>query len=159
MSSLRKRHGFTMIEAIMVVVISGIIFAIAGPRVTEANERAALRASRQVLQSAFAAARAAAIQKGQVATLTLTGTTATVTVLSGLNSEEVRVLGPLSFDESLGTTVTPLGGAPSTVTYDVRGMASPRLDMITRYEISRPTYKDTVCVTETGFLLRKDCQL
>jgi type II secretory pathway pseudopilin PulG len=148
-----------MIEAIMVVVVGGIILAIAGPRVAEANEKAALRASRQVLSSAFAAARAAAVQKGQVATLTLTGTSATVTVLSGLNKQPVKVLGPLMFDESLGTTVTPLGGAPTTVTYDVRGMASPRLDVITRYEISRPTYKDTVCVTETGFLLRKDCQL
>lgn len=148
-----------MIEIIMVVVIGGIILAIAGPRVSEANERAALRASRQVLSTAFASARAAAVQKGQEATLTLTSTSATVTVLSGLSQTEERILGPLSFDNSLGTTIVPLGGAPSTITFDVRGMASPRLDDITRYEIARPTHKDTLCVSATGFILQKDCQL
>ena len=158
-SSFRNRPGFTMIEALMVVVMAGAIFAIAAPRVSEANERAALRTSRQMLASAFGAARAAAVQKGQVSTLTITSSSATVTVLNGLAKTSITVFGPVRFDESVNTTITPLGNAPATVTYDVRGMASPRLDVIARYQIKSASYADTLCVSSTGFILQKDCKL
>lgn len=148
-----------MIEALVVVVLAGVMFAIAAPRVAEVNERSAIRTTRQLFASAFAAARAAALQKGQMSTLTLTSSSAIVRVLSGVNKQSVVVLGPLRFDESLNTTIVPIDNAPLTVTYDVRGMASPRLDMITRYEIRSARYRDTVCVSATGFLLQKDCQL
>ena len=148
-----------MIEALVVVALAGVMFAIAAPRIAEANQRAALRASRQIFASAFSAARAAAIQKGQVSTIQITSTSATVSVLSGLQKQSVVVLGPLVFDKSLKTTVTPIGDAPDKVTYDVRGMASPRLDAIAKYEIASSSYRDTLCVSSTGFILQKDCKL
>jgi Tfp pilus assembly protein FimT len=148
-----------MIEALMVVAVSGIIVAIAAPRIAETNERTALRTSRQLVSAAFAAARAAALQKGQVSTLTLTSNSATVTVLSGLNKEAVTVYGPIRFDQSANTSIEAVGSAPLVVTFDVRGLASPRLADITQYKIKSPKYSDVVCVSATGFLLPKDCQL
>ena len=154
-----RRTGHTLIELISVMVLAGLAFAIAAPRIAEMKERSALRASRQLLTSAFSAARSAAIQKGQQSTLTLTSTSAEVTVLSGLNHTSVKVLGPLRFNESLATTVSALDNAPMTINYDVRGMATPRFATIARYVIKSAQYADTVCVSTTGFILQNDCRL
>ena len=148
-----------MIEILMVTIMIGVIVAISIPKIGEIKERSSLRASRQVLGAAFSAARSAAIQKGQVATLALSANSATVRVLSGVNKQSVVVLGPLRFDKSLSTTIVPLENAPVSITYDVRGMASPRLDAITRYELRSRTLKDTLCISTTGFLLPADCKL
>ena len=55
--------------------------------------------------AAIDAARAAALQKGKTATLTLDGNVATVTVLSGLAGTEVRVFGPVRLSQSLGVSL------------------------------------------------------
>jgi type II secretory pathway pseudopilin PulG len=148
-----------MIEALMVMVIIAILVAVTAPRIAVMNESSSLRASRQILGSAFAAARSAAIQKGQQSTITLTSNSATVRVLSGLNRQTIVVMGPLRFDKSLNTTLVPINSAPTTITFDVRGMASPRLSEITRYELRAPNRRDTLCVSATGMLLQKDCKL
>jgi Tfp pilus assembly protein FimT len=146
-----------MIEILMVTVMIGVMVAIAVPKFATTRETGALRATRQVLASTFSAARAAAIQKGQTATLTLTETSATVSVLTGSQSQSVVVYGPIRFNSSMGTNITPLDGAPTVITYDVRGLASPRLDDVTRYEVRSASRRDTVCVSATGFILPKGC--
>ena len=108
---MRRRRGFSLPELLTAVVIVALLALLVLPLTTELRERTALRSARLELASAFAAARAAAVQKGKRATVTLEGSTISVTVMSGAPPRSVPMLGPLKLDRASGTTVRPLASA------------------------------------------------
>ena len=155
---LKNHRGFTMIETLLVVTVLGIMTATAVPRIKEMSARSSLRAARQELTAAFAAARTAAFQKGKTATLTLASNTANVTVLSGLVGSSIQVFGPIKLDKALSVTLTPLSGAPTTVLFDSRGLVTPTpLGAVTKYKLAYKTYADTLCITGAGIILPRNC--
>lgn len=156
---LSNRPGFTMIEIFVVIAILAVIYVMIGPRIAELRSRSSLRAARQELSSAIAAARAAALQKGKTATLTLASNTATVTVLSGLAGGSVQILGPIRFDKTLNSTLTALSGAPTSIAFDARGLVSPVPTGISKYRLANGVYADTVCVSAAGIILPRGCTL
>ena len=143
----------------MVVVIMGTLFVITVPRITELKARTSLRASHEMLESAFATARASAMQKGKRATLTLSGNTVEVTVLSGLTNAATQVVRPMLFSSTFGTAVTAIGTAPATINFDARGLVTPVNATIAKYQITLGSYADTVCVSGAGVVLRRGCRL
>lgn len=143
----------------MVVAIMGTLFVITVPKITELKARTALRASHETLESAFATARASAMQKGKRATLTLTGNTVGVSVLSGLTNTATPVIRPLLFSSTFGTSVAAIGTAPTTIAFDARGLVTPSSVAIAKYRISLGSYADTVCVSGAGVVLRRGCRL
>ncbi len=143
---------------LLVTVVLGLIAAMALPKFTVVREQSTARSSRLMLASAFAAARASAVQKGQPATLTIADGSVTVTVLSGLNRQKVRVLGPVAFNGTTTATLTSLDGV-SEVTYDPRGLVTPLLVGITRYKLTSGEESDTLCISASGLILPKDCRL
>lgn len=143
----------------MVVVIMGTLFMITVPKITELKARTALRASHETLESAFATARAAAMQKGKRSTLTLAGNTVGVTVLSGLTNTATQVMQPLLMSSTFGTTLSAIGTAPTTIAFDARGLVTPVSATIAKYQISLGSYSDTLCVSGAGVVLRRGCQL
>ncbi len=154
-----RRPGFSLVEVLLVVVILGLMMAMALPRITEMKSKSSLRAARQGLSSLFATARAAAVQKGKVATLTMSGTTASVVVLSGLQGQPVTIMGPVRFDQQFGATLAALSAAPMSIRYDARGLVTPSSVAITRYRLNVGTYSDTVCVNGVGLVMLKGCDL
>lgn len=153
------RSGFTLIELLIVIAILSVLFYRFAPALSEIGARSALRTSRQALTTVFAAARAAAMQKGRTATLTLTSTSASVTVLSSVDGATVTLVGPISLTGSRGAVLTALGNAPTTVTFDGRGLISPATAAINRYQLSSSRWSDTVCVSGAGIILMRGCQL
>ena len=143
----------------MVVVMMGTLLAITVPKLTELKARTSLRASHETLESAFATARASAMQKGKRATLTLGGNTVGVTVLSGLTNTATQVMRPLLFGSTFGTAVTAIGTAPTTIAFDARGLVTPVSTAIAKYQITLGSYADTVCVSGAGVVLRRGCRL
>ena len=101
----------TMSELLIVVVIAAIVFMLAIPKIAVTRDGAGRRAARSQLIAAFAATRGAALQKGKSASLALTSSTATVTVLSGLASNEFTAWGPIDFTNTLGEPNVNLNGA------------------------------------------------
>ncbi len=154
-----SRRAFTLIEMLLVVVIVGVIMALAVPKFTVVREQSTVRSSRLMLASAFSAARSAAVQKGQPSTLMINESVVHVTVLSGLGRQPVTVLGPMRFDASAGgAALTPLDGV-TKVTYDPRGMITPALDGIIRFEVATGNASDTLCVSASGHIMPRDCRL
>lgn len=152
------RSGFTLVEVLLVTVVMALSMAMALPKFTVVREQSTARSSRLMLASAFAAARAAAVQKGQPATLTIENGAVTVTVLSGLDEQEVKVLGPMLFNGTTTASLTSLD-AVSKVTYDPRGLIRPLLMGITRYELTSGEESDTLCISASGLILPRDCRL
>ncbi len=143
----------------MVVAIMGTLFVITVPKITELKARTALRGSRETLEAAFATARASAMQKGKRSTLSLSGNTLGVTVLSGLTNTSTQVVRPLLFSSTFGTAVTAIGTAPTSIAFDARGLVTPVSGTIAKYQITLGSYADTVCVSGAGVVIRRGCQL
>lgn len=152
------RAGFTMIELMLVVAALAVVFTMVVPRMTFIKESSSMRAGRQQLTAAFAAARAAALQKGKPSTLTITGNKAYVSVLSGLAGTSVGVFGPVDL-ASTGVTLIPLGSAPTTITYNARGLMTPTPASMLRYQLSTAGRVDTLCISPAGLILKKGCVL
>jgi len=124
-----------MVELLMVVAILAAVFGFVVPRMTTIKTNPSLRAARQQLTAAFSAARSAALQKGKTSTLTLSGSSATVSVLSGLASKS------------------------ATVNYDARGLMSPTPTSTLRYQLKLGSKADTLCISQAGLILKKGCAL
>lgn len=161
-ASARRRAGYSLVELLIVAASLAIVFAIALPRLSAIRESTTLRAGRQQLAAAFSSARSAALQKGKTSTLTIDGSSATVTVQSGLAGTAVRVFGPVRLDSALGITLEPLGNAPRTVNFNGRGMMTTVMtgaDEVFRYRLRYGTLSDTLCVSTAGLILKKHCSL
>lgn len=156
---LRRRLGFTMIEVLLVVGVAAIMFAMVVPRMTTIKTSSSMRAARQELTAAFSAARASALQKGKISTLTITGSTARVSVLSGLNSTAVSVFGPIQLDTDFGVVLTPLSSSPLTLSFDARGMLTPTPAAVLKYQLTMASSSDTLCISPAGIIMPKGCQL
>lgn len=148
-----------MIELLLVVGTLAILFAVVAPRITTLRASTQLRAGRQQLTAAFAAARVAALQKGKLATLTLSGSAATVSVLSGLTNTATQVFGPIRLDSALGVNLVALSGAPTTLRWNGRGLLTPAPAQTLRYQLTVGTKADTVCLSTIGLILPKGCAL
>jgi Tfp pilus assembly protein FimT len=158
-SARRQRAGVSMLEIMVVVSVLGLMYLLVGPRISAVQEQNSLRAARQQLSSAFATARAAALQKGKTATLTMSPISASVSVLSGLTGNPVLIYGPLRFDKELNSTLSALNGAAMTVSFDARGLVTPIPVGISRYRLTSGTRADTICISPAGIILPSDCAL
>jgi prepilin-type N-terminal cleavage/methylation domain-containing protein len=153
------RRGLSLIEVLVVLSIMGLMYVLVAPRISAVREQSSLRAARQELSSAFAMARASALQKGKTATLTMSSISASVSVNSGLTGQPVQIYGPLMFNKELNSSLSAVNGAPMTVSFDARGLVTPMALGISRYRIATGTRADTICISPAGIILPKDCQL
>src|SRR5688572_27706599 len=76
----KQRRGFSMIEILIVMLIMGLMAAIAFPRGVEAIRTASRRAAQQQVAAYLARARALAIQRGRRAEFQINGSVMQVTV-------------------------------------------------------------------------------
>jgi len=154
-----SRSGISLIEVLLVIGILGVMTVLISPRISGLRSQSALRATRQEVASAFAAARAAALQKGKTATLTLTSTSASVSVMSGLAGNPVQVFGPLRFNTALNSSLTAINTAPMTISFDARGLLTPTPAGISKYRITNGIYTDSLCISAAGIILSRACEL
>lgn len=152
------RRGFSLIQLLVVIALMGAIMWRVAPTIASLKQRSALRAARMELVAAFAAAQEAAMQKGKTATLTMAGNVITVTALSGLTGNTVTVLGPIRMAE-FGASVAPLSPAPSSLSFDARGLVTPATTATSSYVVTVSGGADTVCVSGGGLVLPKGCVL
>jgi len=150
------RKGFTLTEMMIVVVIVGGLTLFALPRFTGLHERSRLASARQEIEAAIATARAAAIQKGRTSQVHMGGNKVWVTVTSSETGTQTTVIPAIPLDSVYGVTMS----APYTsITFDVRGFASPRLPGGGVFQLVGPTRRDSVCVTSSGQLMPRGCAL
>lgn len=156
---VRRRRGFTLPEVLIVIVLIGVLASMVVPAISDLRARSGLRSARSLVLASLSAARAAAIQKGKTATLSLVNGTLTVTALSGIRSDSVQIQGPVSLSRVTGATIAPLNGAPTQLVYDARGIVTPALGSVSRYVLSMGSRADTVCISGAGTIMPKGCVL
>jgi prepilin-type N-terminal cleavage/methylation domain-containing protein len=156
----RLRRGYTLTEMLIVVGVVGLLTLFSLPKFSKLAERNRLSAARDELATAIATARAAAVQKGRTATLFLSGNKMWVTVVTSDAGTTSTVVPVKSFGTLYNVSVaaqTPSG--LTSVTFDGRGFASPRLSATGKFLITGTSKKDSLCITTAGQLMPKSCSL
>lgn len=155
----RSRRGYTLTEMLIVVSVVGMLTLISMPRFSRLVERNKLTAAREELAAAIATARAAAVQKGRTATLFLSGNQMWVTVVTSSAGTTTTVVPVKSFSTLYNVTVAPKDPAITSVTFDMRGFANPRLPATGVFRIQGSSKKDSLCITTAGQLMPRSCSL
>jgi Tfp pilus assembly protein FimT len=125
------------------------------PRFSLLAEQNQLTIAREDLTAAIAKARSAAMQGGRNATLFLSGDRMWVTAENA--GSTTTVLPVQSFKTLYNVSVAPSDSTLSSVTFDRRGYATPRLASIGVFRIKGATRTDSVCMTRAGLVLRGSC--
>jgi prepilin-type N-terminal cleavage/methylation domain-containing protein len=149
-------RGYTLTELLIVVVIVGALTLFTVPKFSGLVERNNLNSAREEIAAAIATARASAVQKGRTATLRISNNTLWVTAVTNGAGGTTTVV-PL---KSLATLYNvSLAATDTTITYDMRGFASPRLASTGIFRITKGARRDSVCITTTGQIMPRRCSL
>ena len=155
----RSQRGYTLTEMLIVVSVMGLLTLFALPRFHGLAERNRLTSARDELAAAIATARAAAVQKGRTSTLFLSGNQMWVTVVTNNAGSTTTIVPVKSFSTLYNVSVAPKDAAMSSITFDMRGFATPRLSSTGIFRITGANKKDSLCITTAGQLMPKSCSL
>ena len=155
----RSRRGYTVTEMLIVVSIMALMATFALPKFRGLAERNRLTSAREELAAAIATARAAAVQKGRTATLFLTGNQMWVTVVTNNAGSTTTIVPVKSFSSLYNVSVSPKDAALTSITFDMRGFATPRLSSTGIFRINGTSRKDSLCITTAGQLMPRSCSL
>ncbi|HTJ23341.1 MAG TPA: type II secretion system protein [Gemmatimonadaceae bacterium] len=146
----RARRGFSIIELLVVLIVSGFVMAIGVPRFAAMRDRMALRSAKQQMAAYLVTARAAAIRRSSTAVFSVQNSTisARVKLPDGTQSS---LGGKVPLLSARGVAVAPsISAADSLVAYDSRGMAN--LSSARVYLFTRNSKKDSICVSRLGLI-------
>lgn len=147
---MSRRHGFTLIEMLMVVVIISLTMLMALPRFRAAVNRSNMLSARAKVMASFSAARAAAAGSGRVTTLHVSGNQVWVTATPrlkapiGANTLDTVVL-PKNLNTMYGVTATPSVG---TVVVGQNGLGNS--GGATSIVLSHGDLGDTITISQYG---------
>ncbi len=154
-----ERKGYTLVEMMIVLSIMGGLALFSLPRFAGLQERSRLTAARQEVEAAIATARAAAIQKGRTATVVFSNNRLWVTVTSSGSGTQTSVVPVTPLDSIYGVTVQSRSAGDTSIAFDMRGFASPRLSATGVFVLRGTTRTDSVCVTTSGQIMPRGCAL
>lgn len=151
--SVRSRSGFTLIEALIVVVILGLIVLLGYPKVGAAMAKTDLRSARTTVINLVATARAASVQTNRRTWIKLEGNKAYVLARPRqkppLVGNEVDTVGTVqNLSAQYKVTVAPV---LDSIQFDPRGFGVSLADTIT---LSRNSHTETVTLDGLGRVIK-----
>jgi prepilin-type N-terminal cleavage/methylation domain-containing protein len=155
-SFVRSRSGFTLVEALIVVVLLGLITLIGFPRISAAMVRSDLRSARTTVINLVATARAAAVQTSRRTWIKFEGNTAYVlarprlTGPGGVGVDPPDTLGTVhDLSTQYGVTVSGV----DSVQFDPRGFGASLGDS-SSVVLSRNSHSETVTLDALGRVIK-----
>lgn len=141
----------TLLAAVIAICV---VTLLAVPKFAILAERNTLRAARDEIASTIANARAAAMEKGRTTTLRISGNQLWVTVATS-NAGGTKTVVPAK--SLMALYRVSLASTDTTISFDRRGFATPRLSSTGIFRIVRGESRDSVCVTRSGLVMARGC--
>lgn len=129
----------------IVIIVGGIMMAVALPKMAPVRDGAGVRSARQVVQAYLATARQTAMRRGGTARVIVSGNS--VSVASVVNGVTTVVAPPVDIQDRYSTT---LNSSVASIQYNSRGLA--RLTTPGKITFARNGSADSVCVTILGMV-------
>lgn len=148
----RPRTAFTLIEMLSIVVIIGIMLAIAAPRLSLTSRAIKVQSAAVDLSARLTMARQSAISRGAESMLHHSANKVWVTV--NYNGVQTLLKDTLFLRDRYGVSVA---ASMDTIRYNSRGFA--KLGASQTFRISKDGDARTVCVTAGGQVLPRGCAL
>jgi prepilin-type N-terminal cleavage/methylation domain-containing protein len=144
------RRGFSMPELLMVVVIIGLVTALAIPRINNFREQSDLNAAAALVNSYVYRARAAAI--GQARTVRLVTSGSSIWVIIPTTGDTVASQQNLALDRKV-----TMAASVAQINYSPRGMAvGLSAEEPPRFTLTKGSRTKVVCLTALG-MVRPSC--
>ena len=147
-SAWRARSGFTLIEALVCVVVLGLICLIGFPKISAAMVRSDLRSARTTVVNLVATARAASIQTGRRTWVKFDGNNALVLIRDAAGATDT--IGAVQ-NLSAQYAVTVVG--VDSIAFDPRGFGASFGDT-TSVTLSRNSHSETVTLDGLGRVIK-----
>jgi len=148
-------RGFTVIEMLIVVVLLGLLTAMAYPRMSGVRNSAGLRAARVQFAASLATARAAAVRWGPPAQLKRIGNSIQVRADTGGTGSFVSLGLPVPLDSQFSVT---LSATVDSVVFGPRGLATNLSSSGAQFALVRGSLQDSVCLTRLGEVAPVGCR-
>ena len=149
---MKNRTGFTFIEIMIVLVIAGLVYAIAARPVRGAFGAASRRAATREVTSYLFRARAIAVQQSRRAWVVRAGNTLKIIVDSAGTKVQIGTIIDMNARYGATLSATP----KDSIEFDPRGFvvlpaSTPRII------VTRLPAVDTLCVTGLGRITVRGC--
>jgi prepilin-type N-terminal cleavage/methylation domain-containing protein len=118
---MRDRSGFTLFELLTVIVLMGIVLALAYPRMSSMATSASVRTARGAMITAVNVAKSSAVTSGKCGYLKLTASSVTVFTTPCQGGTQITIVSNRNFNSDYGVTVTLQKGSGSVLTADSLG--------------------------------------
>ena len=151
-----RRSGFSITELLVVFALMGVMFAIAGPKISQMKHGANLRSAKDQLGASVATARAAAVQKGRQSRFLVQGNSIRVEVDTSAVGN-MAVIKLIQLDSLYGARVTVRSPVDTILAYDARGYGRTLSSGTAVYVLTVAGRSDSVCVTQLGALMKRGC--
>lgn len=150
------RRGFTLYELFVVLVLMGLVGAIAFPKMMMINAGSNLRGARGAMLTALNVAKNSAVTTGKCGYLKIDGNTVTVFLSACGGSAQTVVISNRNFESDYGVDVTlahgsGTAGSVDSVGFDPRGIPLNNAEAVT-FTFARSGQTRTVVVGNYGRL-------
>lgn len=147
----RGRGGFTLIELLTVLVLVGLVLAMAGPKFAASIRYFTARSATSQVVADLALTRTTAVRQGRSASLRVLTASTYAVVVDAQGSTADRTVKSVTLEGA--ARGVSLGTVGTRITFDSRGMRRNATESLT---VTRSEGVDVVNVTIVGRVLRED---
>ena len=152
---MKKRLGFTIIELMLVLVMLGLVLAMALPKLRTAWANFNVRAARIAFDAVAARARAAAVQRGCVSTLNFTAGSAGTVWVTACPVSGSATLDTVGAIEPIGARYgVSLSSSRTSLLYDPRGVSLGGSTVTVLFTAADGGKRDSAMINRLGKVVR-----
>lgn len=150
----KKQKGFSLIEALIVLLVISILVVAALPQVQQTLRLYRVETAAGLLSNRLTEARLTAIKNNRPAWLEINNTQKTMEIwTTNQNNQPIRS----TLAVSISDDITIVSGSPSRVTFNSLGRNQANADVVIKFKLTKTNFCRAVTVSAAGNITTAPC--